>query len=91
MSKYAIGIDFGTESARTVVVDLERVGVKAAPRDPVAMADAINWLIEHPDERRQMAERARAISETRYNWTMQSQGLLDLYVELTDARTPAIP
>ena len=72
------------------LVDLERVGVKAAPRDPVAMADAINWLIEHPDERRQMAERARAISEMRYNWTIQSQGLLDLYVELTGARTPAI-
>jgi glycosyltransferase involved in cell wall biosynthesis len=67
----------------SLIVDGEGVGVKAAPRDPDSIASAIRWLIEHPQEREEMAARARTLAETTYNWEVQSGRLLDLYERLT--------
>jgi glycosyltransferase involved in cell wall biosynthesis len=67
----------------SLIVDGEGIGVKAAPRDPDSIAAAIRWLIEHPEERADMAVRARELAETTYNWEVQSQALLDLYERLT--------
>ncbi len=72
------------------LVDAEQIGVKVAARDPESMADGINWLIKHPEERQLMAERGRHLSETRFSWATQSQALLDLYSSLTGAPTSEI-
>ena len=67
----------------SLIVDGESIGVKAAPRDSESMAQAIRWLIEHPEEREEMAARGRTLAETTYNWEVQSGRLLDLYERLT--------
>jgi len=64
------------------IAEGEGVGVTATPRDPQSMADAINWLIEHPSERAEMARRGREAAETTYNWPVQKRTLLDVYERL---------
>ncbi|GAB4276437.1 MAG: glycosyltransferase family 4 protein [Coriobacteriia bacterium] len=60
----------------------ERIGITANPRDPDSMAAAIRWLIDHPEERAEMAVRGRRLAETTYNWPVQKQVLLDVYADL---------
>ncbi|MBE0417155.1 MAG: glycosyltransferase [Coriobacteriia bacterium] len=64
------------------VVAGERVGALFDPGDPSSIASAIRSLIDHPEERREMARRARELAETRYNWDIESRKLLVLYERL---------
>lgn len=41
-------------------------GLLVDPHSPNAIAAALRWLLAHPDERRQMGERARVLVEERY-------------------------
>ena len=40
-------------------------GIAVAPEDPVALADAIDWLRKHPEEGRRMGERGRQFARLR--------------------------
>ena len=52
----------GTGLAR----ELEGVGIAVPPEDPAAMAGAIEWLLEHPDERARLGRCARQRAERRW-------------------------
>ncbi|TVR19733.1 MAG: glycosyltransferase [Anaerolineaceae bacterium] len=65
------------------VVDSAGCGLLVDPEDPRAIADAIAWLLEHPDEAEAMGERGRTAVVVRYNWESESQKLLDIYADLT--------
>jgi glycosyltransferase involved in cell wall biosynthesis len=61
------------------IVQETRCGILVEPGQPKALADAIQWLLEHPAEAQAMGNRGRqAVLET-YNWNSQAQLLLDLY------------
>lgn len=64
------------------VVDSAGCGLLVDPQDPRAIASAIIWLLEHPDEAQAMGERGRAAVVMRYNWEEESQKLLDIYADL---------
>ncbi len=49
--------------------------------DPRAIADAIIYLLDHPDEAEARGRRGREAVETRFNWEAESQKLLDLYAQ----------
>ena len=60
----------------------EGAGLFVDPKDPEAIADAIEWLINHPDEAEEMGRRGRELVEERYNWEAEAKKLLRLYEEV---------
>lgn len=60
-------------------------GLCVDPMDPTAIARAIDYLAQHPDEARQMGENGRRAVLERYNWSIEESKLLDLYQELLTA------
>jgi glycosyltransferase involved in cell wall biosynthesis len=65
------------------IVNDAQCGILVEPGNPQAMADAIQWLLEHPEEARAMGERGRQAILQTYNWNSQAQVLLQLYRRVT--------
>jgi glycosyltransferase involved in cell wall biosynthesis len=57
-------------------------GLPVSPRDPAAIAAAVQWLLSHPAEAAAMGKRGRLAVEQRYSWEQEQQRLLALYREL---------
>lgn len=64
------------------IVEGEKCGICVDPHDVHAIADAINHLLDHPDEARQMGENGRQAVRRKYNWTTQEHVLFGLYDSL---------
>ncbi len=60
-----------------------RCGILVEPGQPQAMAEAIQWLLEHPVDAYTMGERGRKAILQSYNWNSQAQLLLQLYHRVT--------
>lgn len=57
-------------------------GIAVSPENPQEIADAVNFLLDHPEVADQMGKTGRkAIKET-YNWEIEEEKLLHLYREL---------
>ena len=63
---------------RTIVGEAE-CGLLVDPRRPDDIAEAIEWLLRHPEEAEAMGQRGRRAVEQTYNWTAEAQSLLSLY------------
>jgi glycosyltransferase involved in cell wall biosynthesis len=61
------------------VVEPNRCGLTVDPTRPEAIARALDYLIEHPDEAKQMGENGRRAVLEKYNWERESQRLLQIY------------
>ncbi len=61
------------------VVEPDRCGLIVDPSKPEEIARAMEYLIEHPDEARQMGERGRQAVLEKYNWEKESERLLRIY------------
>ncbi len=59
-----------------------RCGLCVDPLDPAAIAKAIDYLVQHPDEARQMGENGRRAVLERYNWSIEEAKLLDFYKKI---------
>jgi glycosyltransferase involved in cell wall biosynthesis len=46
------------------------------------VADAIDYLVDHPNEARQMGENGRRAVLSRYNWAQEEKKLLNFYDEI---------
>ncbi len=64
------------------VVETAGCGLVVDARDPAAIAGAVQWLLEHPDEAEAMGRRGRATVEQRYTWQAESRALLAIYDRL---------
>jgi glycosyltransferase involved in cell wall biosynthesis len=69
------------------IVNQARCGILVEPGKPKAMAEAIQWLLDHPAEAQAMGNRGRQAVLRIYNWNSQAQLLLALYDRVTEART----
>jgi glycosyltransferase involved in cell wall biosynthesis len=49
------------------MITRDQCGRVVPPDDPRAFADAVLWLRDHPDERRAMGARARALAEREFD------------------------
>ena len=65
------------------IIDGAGCGLLVDPRDPKAIAAAMRWIVEHPDEARAMGRRGRKAVTDRYNWEREFPKLLQLYESLT--------
>ena len=61
------------------VVDRHRCGICVDPYDVDAIAAALTYLIDHPDEAEQMGRRGREAVTHHYNWTTEATKLLAFY------------
>jgi len=59
-------------------------GLLVDPLDTRAIAEAVTWIIEHPAEAEEMGRRGRHAVRDKYNWSLESHKLLDVYKRLTD-------
>lgn len=71
---------------RTVVSDGE-TGFLVAPNDPRALADRLQYLLDHPDVRSAMCVRARARVLERFTWSRHLDGLLRVYHDVCALRS----
>jgi glycosyltransferase involved in cell wall biosynthesis len=49
------------------------------PQDPQAIADAIEFILRHPDEAEKMGRRGQAAVLEHYNWDTEAEKLVNLY------------
>lgn len=64
-------------------------GLLAEPRDPEGLASAVLWLLDHPDEAREMALQGRERVRSHFGSTVMCEALDDLYSELLGLPSPA--
>ncbi|UJW76784.1 glycosyltransferase [Rhizobium sp. SL42] len=67
------------------IVDGAGCGLLVDPRDPQAIAGAMQWIVDHPAEAAEMGRRGRMAVEERYNWDAESESLIALYRDLLPA------
>jgi glycosyltransferase involved in cell wall biosynthesis len=61
------------------VVEPNHCGLTVDPTQPEEIARAMEYLIEHPQEAKQMGENGRRAVLEKYNWEKESQKLLQIY------------
>lgn len=64
------------------IVEGVSCGLLVDPQDPWEIAEAIKWLLDHPDEAAAMGRRGREAVVRKYNWESQVPTLLRLYEQL---------
>ena len=57
-------------------------GLLASPRDPDSLAVAVLWMLDHPEDARQMAAQGRDRVRSHFGPTVMCQALDELYSEL---------
>ena len=57
-------------------------GICVNPSDPDAVAAAVQYLLDHPEEARQMGENGRRAVKGEFNWGVEEKNLLALYEEI---------
>lgn len=57
-------------------------GLLVDPLDPKTIADAIRWLLEHPEEAEAMGLRGQAAVCERYNWDLEAEKLCSFYKDI---------
>lgn len=67
------------------IVEGAGCGLLVDPMNPGAIASAMQWIIDHPEEAAEMGRRGRAAVESTYNWEAESTKLVELYRRLLQA------
>ena len=67
---------------KQIVEQEEKCGICVNPDNAEEFVNALQFLIEHPEERKQMGKNARRAAEKSYNWECQEKLLLDFYQKL---------
>ncbi len=68
------------------IVEGNKCGLTVNPLDPKEIARAVEYLIEHPNEAKQMGENGRKAVIEKYNWENESRKLIALYGKLEEAQ-----
>lgn len=64
------------------IVDAERCGICVNPKDPKAIAQAIDYLAGNSLEAQRMGERGKLAIDEKYNWSREEEKLLKFYDSL---------
>ena len=60
-------------------------GILVNPQDPHAIAQAMQWILEHPAEAEEMGRRGREAARQHYNWEREAEKMIALYQNLLAA------
>jgi glycosyltransferase involved in cell wall biosynthesis len=64
------------------IVEGNDCGLCVDPLKPKEIADAIRWIVEHPEEAEQMGKNGRKAVEEKFNWENENRKLLELYEQV---------
>ncbi len=64
------------------IVEGNQCGITVDPLDPKAIAQAIEYLLTHPEEAQKMGQNGRRAVLEKYNWEREATKLLSFYEEL---------
>jgi len=73
---------------RRIIQDIG-AGMLVDPCNPKSLADAIAFVMTHPDEAEAMGRRGREAVEKDYNWEQEQQKLLQFYSDLMEGQCAA--
>jgi glycosyltransferase involved in cell wall biosynthesis len=59
-----------------------RCGILVNPLDPTEIAEAMEFLLTHPEEAQEMGRRGFQAILERYNWANEEKALLQFYTDL---------
>jgi len=66
-----------------LIIGKSRCGLLVNPLDHKTISEAMQWMLDNPDEAMRMGQRGRQAVENRYNWESESEKLLALYSKLS--------
>ncbi len=72
------------------IVECNKCGICVDPLEPMEIAKAIKYLMEHPRVRKEMGENGRAAVLEKLNWEKETEKLLALYEVLLKGKTKKI-
>jgi glycosyltransferase involved in cell wall biosynthesis len=64
------------------VIEKNNCGICVNPEDPKQIAEAINYIIEHPLEAQKMGANGVEAVNTKYNWDAEKKKLIEIYNNL---------
>jgi len=64
------------------IVDKYQCGLTINPRDKEAIKDAIQWIVDHPREAKNMGEKGYRGIQEEYNWKTQEDRLVRFYEKI---------
>ena len=64
------------------IVEGNNCGICVNPMDPEAIANAINWIYEHPDGAEEMGQNGLKAVHEIYNWAIEEKKLINFYNNL---------
>lgn len=66
------------------IIEGNKCGLCVDPLDPQAIADAIDYIINHPEEAEQMGRNGQKAVHDQYNWNIEEKKLLGFYHSLSN-------
>lgn len=63
-------------------LETHQCGLLVDPQNPIAIAQAMQWMLEHPEDAEAMGKRGKQAVRDKYNWEKESKRLLNLYESL---------
>jgi glycosyltransferase involved in cell wall biosynthesis len=72
------------------IIETAECGLLVDPLNPAVIADAIDYLWNHPAEAAEMGLRGQRAVRARYNWSIEEQYLLRFYEELAGSEQAAV-
>jgi len=57
-------------------------GILVDPMEPASIADAITWILEHPEDAEKMGARGKQAVKSIYNWEQEEKKLIQAYGRL---------
>ena len=68
------------------IIETHECGVLVDPSDVTAIAAAIDWMYQHPEQARAMGENGRHAIQSKLNWESEAEVLHKVY----DALVPSL-
>jgi glycosyltransferase involved in cell wall biosynthesis len=68
------------------IVDDARCGLLVDPHDASAVAQACQWLLDHPQEAEEMGRRGTTAVFEKYNWSAEARRLIRFYRRFDNSR-----
>lgn len=65
------------------IIEKHNCGICVDPNDPIAVSEAINFLVDNPSKASEMGRNGRKAIENEFNWKLESDKLIESYKSLT--------
>jgi glycosyltransferase involved in cell wall biosynthesis len=66
------------------IVEKENCGICVDPDSPEEIADAVQRLLDNPEQAKEMGMRGRAVTQKKHNWENEQGKLLEFYLSLLE-------